>query len=113
MTVESINNFYGRLAYYQPLQPTVKKELHPQFAIVSDVQENILHAVLQARRITTLYEGLRWLDIKRFGITIYRRFMRDDGKIDIMDMMKADDERRAIQLPSDVITAGMKPNPRN
>ena len=53
------------------------------------------------------------MDIKRFGITIYRRFMRDDGKIDIMDMMKADDERRAIQLPSDVITAGMKPNPRN
>lgn len=91
----------------------MKKELHPQFALVSDVQENILHAVLQARRITTLYEGLRWLDIKRFGITIYRRFMRDDGKIDIMDMMKADDERRAIQLPSDVITAGMKPNPRN
>ena len=92
---------------------TVKKELHPEFTIEKGTQENMIHAILHARRITTLHEGLRWLDIKRFGITVYRRYMRDDGGIDITDQMDADDDRRAIQIPSDVISAGMKPNPRS
>ncbi len=29
------------------------------------------------------------------------------------DVLATDDPRRAIQIPSDVISAGMKPNPRN
>ena len=69
--------------------------------------------MLHARRIMTLHEGLRWLDIKRFGITVYRRFMRDDGRVEVTDQMDASDLRRAIQIPSDVISAGMEPNPRN
>lgn len=113
LTEESVNAFYDAIDYYTPTEPTVKKELHPEFTIEPGTQENLFHAVLQARRITTLHEGLRWLDIKRFGITVYRRYMRDDGGIDVTDKMEAGDLRRAIQLPSDVISAGLKPNPRN
>ena len=64
-------------------------------------------------RFLCLHEGLRWLDIKRFGITVYRRYMKDDGSIEVTDQMDANDARRAIQIPSDVISAGMEPNPRN
>lgn len=113
MTEEEINAFYDGLAYYTPTEPTVKKELHPEFTIEKGTQENLIHAILQARRITTLHEGLRWLDIKRFGITVYRRYMKDDGSIEVTDQMDANDARRAIQIPSDVISAGMEPNPRN
>lgn len=113
MTEDEINTFYDGLAYYTPTSPTVKKELHPEFTIEKGTQENMIHAILQARRITTLYEGLRWLDIKRFGITVYRRYMNDEGGIEVTDQMDANDDRRAIQIPSDVIIAGMKPNPRN
>lgn len=113
LTEEEINSFYGSIEYYTPTSYTVKKELHPEFTIEKGTQENMIHAILHARRITTLHEGLRWLDIKRFGITVYRRYMRDDGGIDITDQMDADDDRRAIQIPSDVISAGMKPNPRS
>lgn len=113
MTEDEINTFYDGLAYYTPTSPTVKKELHPEFTIEKGTQENMIHAILQARRITTLHEGLRWLDIKRFGITVYRRYMKDDGSIEVTDQMDANDDRRAIQIPSDVISAGMKPNPRN
>lgn len=112
LTIESINEFYNAIEYYTPQSPTVKKELHPQFDIVDNTQENMFHTILQARRILTLHEGLRWLDVKRFGITIYRRFINDDGSIRVTDEMPIDDERRAIQIPSDVISAGMEKNPR-
>ena len=39
--------------------------------------------------------------------------MKDDGSIEVTDQMDANDARRAIQIPSDVISAGMEPNPRN
>lgn len=113
MTEDVINSFYNGLNYSTPTDATVKKELHPEFAIAQGTQENMIHAILHARRITTLYEGLRWLDIKRFGITVYRRFIRDDGGIDVTDKMEPNDLRRAIQLPSDAISAGIQPNPRN
>ncbi|MDR0892839.1 MAG: RagB/SusD family nutrient uptake outer membrane protein [Mediterranea sp.] len=113
LTVASINDFYGNLAYYKPLEPTVKKELHPDFAIEDGTQENLIHCLLHARRLTTLHEGLRWQDIKRYGIVIYRRSLSNSGAISVTDELKVDDPRRAIQLPSDVISAGAQPNPRN
>lgn len=113
LTVDAVNAYYGSMPYYKPLEPTVKKELHPDFIIENQTQENLIHCVLHARRVTTLHEGLRWLDIKRYGIVVYRRFISSTGKISVSDELKADDLRHAIQIPSDVILAGMKPNPRN
>lgn len=112
LTVESINAYYSALPYYKPLEPTVKKELHPDFTFESSIQENLIHCVLHARRIMTLHEGLRWQDIKRYGIVIYRRFISNVGT-SITDELGVDDPRRAIQIPSDAIIAGMEPNPRN
>ena len=68
--------------------------------------------ILHARRITTLHEGLRWGDIKRYGITVYRRTV-DNRIITVTDTMLPDDPRRAVQLPNDVIQAGLPANPRN
>ena len=59
-----------------------------------------------------MHEGLRWQDIKRYGIVIYRRFISNVGT-SITDELGVDDPRRAIQIPSDAIIAGMEPNPRN
>lgn len=112
LSVKKIDDYYGRLAYYTPTEPTVKKELHPDFVITDKVQENLIHCILHARRLTTLHEGLRWQDIKRYGITVYRRFI-NDTEITVTDELTPDDPRRAIQIPKDVIAAGMEPNPRN
>ena len=60
----------------------------------------------------TLHEGLRWQDVKRYGIEIYRRAVKD-GNITVYDTMKKDDPRRAIQLPENVIKAGITANPRD
>ena len=93
-------------------ESTVKKKLNPDFTITNETQENVIHCILHARRLTTLHEGLRWQDIKRYGITIYRRLMNDNGTITVTDKLEPNDPRRAIQIPSDVISAGLKPNPR-
>lgn len=113
LTKEAINDFYTSMKYYEPEVPTVKKKLHPDFAIEKGMQENMIHCILQARRLLTLEEGLRWQDIKRYGIVIYRRYFEGYRLVRITDKMETNDPRRAVQLPASVITAGMEPNPRN
>ena len=120
VTVESVNALYGEyseatgtgMKFYTPKAPTPKKALHPDFTVESGTQENLIHAILHVRRILTLHEGLRWFDIKRYGLEIYRRTVYNN-EITVNDELKADDSRRAIQLPQSVITAGLEANPRN
>ncbi len=99
--------------YYTPTEPTPKKRLDPDFTVAAGTQEDIIHAVLHARRVTCLHEGLRWFDVKRYGIEIYRRNVKDESYITVFDTLTKNDPRRAIQLPSHVITAGIQANPRN
>ena len=116
LTAAQLETTYGSAkAYYTPTAPTVKKQLNPDFTITPGEQENLIHAVLHARRITSLHEGLRWFDVKRYGIEIYRRNVDGtlgDGNISVYDTMKKEDPRRAIQLPQYVISAGITANPR-
>lgn len=110
LTPEKITAYYNNLEYYSPLtKKTPKKQLNPDFSIESGVQENMLHCLLHMRRIATLHEGLRWQDIKRYGITIFRRDIVNNR---ITDTMGPNDLRRAIQIPKSVILSGMQPNPR-
>lgn len=114
VTVQSINDFYNAMPYYTKEAPTQKKQLHPKFTVATGTQENMIHAVLQARRVLTLYEGLRWFDVKRYGIEIYRRVLQRDGQEikEIKDKLGVEDPRRALQLPQSVIKAGLEANPR-
>jgi hypothetical protein len=112
LTQEIITEWYQNLPYYTPFDPTPKKRLNPEFSITPE-QENFLHCLLHIRRIETIFEGLRWFDIKRFGIVIYRRYLDANNIVTLRDSLTVDDPRRAIQLPQDVINAGLTPNPRN
>lgn len=112
MTVASINSFYNALSYV-PVEITddsqrgIKKKLHPQgFTILAEA-ENILHMILQIRRIETWHTGARMIDIKRYGIE-YSHVQ--DGEPTLI--FKAGDLRGALQLPIDVISAGLEANPR-
>ncbi len=111
LTLDNIDKFYGGIRYYTPTQPTVKKELHPDFVVEPGTQENMIHFILHARRILTLHEGLRWGDVKRYGITVYRRTV-ERREITVTDSLLPDDPRRAVQLPDEVISAGLPANPR-
>lgn len=89
-------------------EESIKKPLNPQgFSVEEGTQTNMIYVVLQMRRITTMYQGQRWLDIKRWGIEFTHHLDSEDNLV-----FKAGDLRGAIQLPYDVIEAGLEPNPR-
>jgi starch-binding outer membrane protein, SusD/RagB family len=114
LSLAGITSFYSGIDYCAPDTPTVKKKFNTSFAIESQTEEPLLQCILHLRRILTIHEGLRWQDIKRYGIVVYRRRMNSNGKlVAVTDTMSAGDPRHAIQLPQDVINAGMTPNPRN
>lgn len=113
LTVESINNFYENVKYYTVEAPTIKKELSPSFTVSKGTQENMIHCILHARRLTFIHEGLRWFDVKRYGITVYHRTLDSTGRKMInWTILKKDDPRRAIQIPQNVIGTGYTANPR-
>lgn len=72
-------------------------------------QTNMLHAVLHARRVEGIHEGVRWPDIKRYGIAITHNVYNGTPIT-----LEPNDPRRAIQIPLQVLAApgGMTPNPR-
>ena len=68
-------------------------------------QEIMLQAVLHARRIETMYSGLRWLDIRRYGIEVIHN--RDEEEPIVLPQ---GDPRRVIQIPASVVASGITPN---
>lgn len=119
LTPKNIQKFYQSVPYSyddaSKMASTVKKHLHPAFAIDAEgsVQETMLQCVLGFRRMETLHQGLRWFDVKRYGIEIVRRTMGADGRPEkLTDVLKKDDPRRAVQIPLDIRQAGVEANPR-
>lgn len=117
-TKESINAFMDKQKSVPALLKNdndrgIKKPLHPQgFTVAEGTMTNLIHAILQLRRIETYMQGLRFQDIKRYGLEICHMV---DGEPTLQ--FKAGDQRGAIQLPQDVTTKGLEnglePNPRN
>lgn len=124
LSVGNITTFYNGISYYRPIgnnaedknYGTPKKYLRPVFTTIDEdgsQQESVLQCLLHLKRILTLHEGYRMQDIKRYGITIYRRTMNSAYNITkVSDTMAPGDPRLAIQLPQDVMTAGLNGNPR-
>ena len=113
MTTASITSWAESIEYYEPTAPTPKKRLNPAFTL-DPTQEAFVHVLLSLRRHETLHCGLRWFDVKRFGIEIYRRTLAN-GNLAIRsvdDKLEPRDPRRAVQLPVEVLSAGLEPNPR-
>lgn len=73
---------------------------------VSANQRPLINCVLHFRRIETMFDGLRWFDIKRYGIEIEHN-IGGSGTT----KLTYNDSRRAIQIPQEVISAGIEPNP--
>lgn len=113
-TIDAVNQWANGLAYFTPRNPTPKKKLNPEFVIRDKTEENMLHFVLFIRRLETMHTGLRWFDVKRYGIEITRRVIASSavGSTDDANMLKARDNRMAMQLPQGVISAGLQKNPR-
>ena len=113
-TQQQLVDFYDGLAYMPikieaPTDRSIKKVINPRgFTVAEGDQENLIQCVLHLRRIEKMHEGDRWYDVKRYGIEFAHN---RDGQED--DVLLKEDPRRAIQIPQDVIQAGLAANPRN
>lgn len=105
LTEELIRSFYtpGRTPYVNVFNT---EKLSPDF-VVSPSQKALLDCVLHFRRIETVFDGYRWFDLKRYGIEIVHKIGTS-----VSDTLKWCDPRRAIQLPQEVIAAGIDENTR-
>jgi len=119
LTPAYIQQFYNLCDYSysdaQGISSTIKKHLNPKFDIGDEggMTECMLQCVLGFRRIETLQTGMRWYDVKRYGIEIVRREINASGIPERRtDVLRVDDPRRAIQIPLRARDAGVKPNPR-
>lgn len=114
LTKEIVENFMSALEV-APRKPetdndrSIRKALHPQgFTVESGTQEYFIQLILHMRRLETVQQGLRFNDIKRYGIEYSHEIPNGEP----LEFYTAD-PRGAIQIPTDVIEAGMTPNPRD
>ena len=101
-----IRSFYNSSANVHFVPVLHNSDISPEF-VVTDQQKAFVHCVLHFRRLETLHDGLRWFDIKRYGIEITHQRGTEPLRTLVWD-----DDRHAIQLPTKVLIAGMVPNPR-
>lgn len=111
-SVSEIVDFYKNINYYTVDAPTPKKKIQVDYAISDGDQESMLQATIAAHRILSLHEGNRLFDVKRFGLKMHRVCVNGSQIIEKIDSMDVRDPRLAIQLPQQVINAGIEKNPR-
>lgn len=110
-TVDQIADYYSTSHIYKEELVYERPVMKSRFGIEEGIQENLIHAVLAFRRFEGLYKGLRFSDIKRHGIEVKHINMITNTVADTI-VLKPYDPRTAIQLPQDVIFAGLPANPR-
>ena len=103
---EKITKFYGEKAGTKFAPELHNQDMDPAWVITAE-QMPFVHCAIHFRRIEGLHDGIRWHDIKRYGIEIEHVQGKDAPR-----KLVWNDDRRAIQLPQEVIVAGMTANPR-
>ena len=73
-----------------------------------------LQCVQHFRRIEFLFRGMRWFDIKRYGISFSHVIGKDARVVTLNPNIESGvlDHRMALQIPNEVIAAGIDPNNR-
>ena len=111
LTLDGIKNKYnrnsGRTNEYV-------SDLHPDMMgfekVLTGDDLSVLDCILHFRRIETMFEGQRWFDIKRYGITVYHHYRGPQEDAIHTDSLTWNDPRRVLQLPQNVIDAGYPGN---
>ena len=116
LDLDRVNSWFNNQEYHTWERSTVKKHLNPKFISLQEgsSQENMLQCILALKRVETLGQGMRWFDIKRYGIQLERRIINAEGvPYRTTGTLAPFDKRTAVQIPRKVRDAGITPNPRD
>ena len=118
LTPTSVQTYFKTVPYAYAdaakMVPSFKKYISPRFTIDAEgsVQESLLQCLLNFRRIETVHQGMRWMDIRRYNIEIPRRLIGANGKPSKnLDWLEKDDPRQVVQIPQSIREAGVAGNP--
>lgn len=118
LTPTSVQTYFKTVSYAYAdaakMVPSFKKHISPRFTIDAEgsVQESLLQCLLNFRRIETVHQGLRWMDIRRYNIEIPRRLIGANGRPSKnLDWLEKDDPRQVVQIPQSIREAGVAGNP--
>lgn len=106
LTHTEITKFYSPEANINYVPVLHNQDMSADWVITPE-QLPYVHCALHFRRIEGVHDGLRWHDLKRYGIEITHVQGKDAPRVLVWN-----DDRRAIQLPQEVILSGMTANPR-
>lgn len=109
LTDANIKAFFRKGKNVQQTPELHNEDMCPGWTI-SDDKLPYIWCVLHFRRIETLHDGMRWFDIKRYGIELTHEMGYPVKKY----YLPWNDDRRAIQLPMETLyeDGGQTPNPR-
>ena len=118
LTPTSVQTYFKTVSYAyadtDKMVPSFKKHISPRFTIDAEgsVQESLLQCLLNFRRIETVHQGMRWMDIRRYNIEIPRRLIGANGRPSKnLDWLEKDDPRQVVQIPQSIREAGVAGNP--
>lgn len=118
LTPTSVQTYFKTVPYAYvdaaKMVPSFKKHISPRFTIDAEgsVQESLLQCLLNFRRIETVHQGMRWMDIRRYNIEIPRRLIGANGRPSKnLDWLEKDDPRQVVQIPQSIREAGVAGNP--
>ena len=118
LTPTSVQTYFKTVPYAyadaDKMVPSFKKHISPRFTIdvEGSVQESLLQCMLNFRRIETVHQGLRWMDIRRYNIVIPRRLIGVNGRPSKnLDWLEKDDPRQVVQIPQSIRESGVAGNP--
>ena len=118
LTPTSVQTYFKTVSYAYAdaakMVSSFKKHISPRFTIDAEgsVQESLLQCLLNFRRIETVHQGMRWMDIRRYNIEIPRRLIGANGRPSKnLDWLEKDDPRQVVQIPQSIREAGVAGNP--
>ena len=109
LTIENIRQFYVENDPGYGIAKTINiDQICPSnWSVGGNDGLAMLQCIQHFRRIEMLHTGMRWFDIKRLGLEFDRKIGKDGS-----DHLGIFDERKAVQIPAEIIAAGMQRNPR-
>ena len=109
LTIDNIRAFYvdNNPGYGIAKTINVDQICPSQWSLSGNDALGVLQCIQHFRRIEMIHTGMRWFDIKRLGLEFDRKIGKDE-----VDHLGIFDERKAVQIPAEIVAAGMQSNPR-
>jgi hypothetical protein len=112
---EHLGSKYNDSIYFEIAKPIHIDEVYPVAQYHNSPEINpYLQCIQHFRRIEFFLRGIRWFDIKRLGLS-YDHVIGKDARVETLNAQVSGgilDRRLAIQIPNEIIAAGIDRNER-